>query len=194
MWWPFAKGEGGLAVLAEEYQDFLRAYEQDRSIMRFRLSEYSTHRIGVVLGGIDLPERSFAAQPDFLRRCKMFITQDEIDRFFLAESADSRLDVYAFFCYPHTKEEQQKFIKKCFGEYSGGGCDGYDYKEVKAKAFLIEMLKDGEMLSSDCEEKLEAAGFRKSTIKKAKKNAGVISRKKGFLWYWSLPMGDIPRE
>ena len=67
-------------------------------------------------------------------------------------------------------------------------------KEVKAKAFLIEMLKDGEMLSSDCEEKLEAAGFKKSTIKKAKKNAGVISRKKGFLWYWSLPMGDIPKE
>ena len=126
----FAKGEGGLAVLAEEYHDFLRAYEQDRSIMRFRLSEYSTHRIGVVLGGIDLPERSFAAQPDFLRRCKMFITQDEIDRFFLAESADSRLDVYAFFCYPHTKEEQQKFIKKCFGEYSGGGCDGYDYTKT----------------------------------------------------------------
>ena len=126
----FAKGEGGLAALAEEYHAFLSAYEQDRSIMRFRLSEYSTHRIGVVLGGIDLPERSFAAQPDFLRRCKMFITQDEIDRFFLAESADSRLDVYAFFCYPHTKEEQQKFIKKCFGEYSGGGCDGYDYTKT----------------------------------------------------------------
>ena len=67
-------------------------------------------------------------------------------------------------------------------------------KEMKAKSFLIEMLQDGEMLSSDCEEKLEAAGFKKSTIKKAKKNAGVISRKKGFLWYWSLPMGDIPRE
>ena len=126
----FAKSEGGLAALAEEYHTFLSAYEQDRSIMRFRLSEYSTHRIGVVLGGIDLPERSFAAQPDFLRRCKMFITQDEIDRFFLAESADSRLDVYAFFCYPHTKEEQQKFIKKCFGEYSGGGCDGYDYTKT----------------------------------------------------------------
>ena len=126
----FAKGEGGLAVLAEEYQDFLRAYEQDRSIMRFRLSEYSTHRIGVVLGGIDLPERSFAAQPDFLRRCKMFITQDEIDRFFLAESADSRLDVYSFFCYPRAKEEQQKFIKSRFGEYSGGGRDGYDYTKT----------------------------------------------------------------
>lgn len=126
----FAKSEGGLAALAEEYHDFLRAYEQNRSIMRFRLSEYNTHRIGVVLDGIDLPERSFIAQPDFLRRCKMFITQDEIDQFFLAESVDSRLDVYAFFCYPHTKEEQQKFIKSRFGEYSGGGRDGYDYTKT----------------------------------------------------------------
>ena len=73
----FAKSEGGLAALAEEYHDFFRAYEQNRSIMRFRLSEYNTHRIGVVLDGIDLPERSFTAQPDFLRRCKMFITQTE---------------------------------------------------------------------------------------------------------------------
>ena len=126
----FAKSEGGLAVLAEEYHDFLRAYERNRSIMRFRLSEYNTHRIGVVLDGVDLPERSFIAQPDFLRRCKMFITQDEIDQFFLADSVDSRLAVYAFFCYPHTKEEQQKFIKSRFSEYSGGGRDGYNHTKT----------------------------------------------------------------
>ena len=126
----FAKGEGGFAALAEEYHEFLRVYEQDRSIMRFRLSGYSTHRIGVVLDGLNYPKRSFTAQPDFLRQCKMFITQDEIDSFFLADAVDSRLDVYAFFCYPHTKEEQQKFIKKCFGEYSGGGCDGYDHTKT----------------------------------------------------------------
>ena len=126
----FAKSEGGLAPLAEEYHDFLRAYEQNRSIMRFRLSEYNTHRIGVVLDGIDLPERSFTAQPDFLRRCKMFITQDEIDQFFLADSVDSQLAVYSFFCYPHAKEEQQKFIKRRFGEYSGGGRDGYNHTKT----------------------------------------------------------------
>ena len=126
----FAKSEGGLAALAEEYHAFLSAYEQDRSIMRFRLSEYNTHRIGVVLDGIDLPERSFTAQPDFLRRCKMFITQDEIDQFFLADSVDSQLAVYSFFCYPRAKEEQQKFIKSRFGEYSGGGRDGYDYTKT----------------------------------------------------------------
>ena len=49
-------------------------------------------------------------------------------------------------------------------------------KEIKAKEFLLEMLKDGEMLSSDCEERLEAAGFKKSTIKKAKKKAGVTQK------------------
>lgn len=43
----FAKSEGGLVALAEEYRAFLSAYEQDHSIMRFRLSGYSTHRIGV---------------------------------------------------------------------------------------------------------------------------------------------------
>lgn len=41
-------------------------------------------------------------------------------------------------------------------------------KEIKAKEFL-EMLKDGEMLSSDCEERLEAAGFKKSTIKRQRR-------------------------
>ena len=126
----FAKSEGGLAVLAEEYHAFLSAYEQDHSIMRFRLSGYCTHRIGTVLDGLDYPERSFAARPDFLRRCKMFITQDEIDRFFLADAVESRLGVYAFFCHPHTKEEQQKFIKSRFGEYSGGKTDGYDYTKT----------------------------------------------------------------
>ena len=126
----FAMSEGGLAVLAGEYHAFLRAYEQDHSIMRFRLSEYCTHRIGTVLDGLNYPERSFTAQPDFLRRCKMFITQDEIDRFFLADSVDSRLAVYSFFCYPHAKEEQQKFIKSRFGEYSGGKTDGYDHTKT----------------------------------------------------------------
>ena len=65
--------------------------------------------------------------------------------------------------------------------------------ELRVKDFILEMLQDGEMLANDCEAKLEEAGFKKSTIKKAKKKAGVVSHKKGFLWYWSLPMGDMPR-
>ncbi len=67
-------------------------------------------------------------------------------------------------------------------------------RKSRRKHFSLEMLKDGEMLSSDCEERLEAAGFKNRPSKRQRRNAGVISRKQGFLWYWSLPMGDIPRE
>ena len=126
----FAKAEGGLQTLAQEYHAFLDAYAQDRDIMRWRLSAYNTHRIGVVLDGLSYPERHFNAQPDFLRQCKMFITQDEIDGFFLCDHLDSRLAVYSHFCYPHTPEEHQKFIKGSFGEYSGGGRAGYQHTKT----------------------------------------------------------------
>ena len=126
----FAKAEGGLQTLAQEYHAFLDAYAQDRDIMRWRLSAYNTHRIGVVLDGLSYPERSFTAQPSFLRQCKMFITQDEIDGFFLCDHLDSRLAVYSHFCYPHTPEEHQKFIKGSFGEYSGGGRAGYQHTKT----------------------------------------------------------------
>ena len=126
----FAKTEGGLQTLAQEYHTFLDAYAQGNDIMRWRLSAYNTHRIGVVLDGLSYPERSFTAQPSFLRQCKMFITQDEIDGFFLCDHLDSRLAVYSHFCYPHTPEEHQKFIKGSFGEYSGGGRAGYQHTKT----------------------------------------------------------------
>ena len=126
----FAKTEGGLQTLAQEYHTFLDAHAADRDILRFRLSDYNTHRIGVVLDGLPYPERHFNAQPNFLRQCKMFITQDEIDQFFLRDSVDRRLAVYSHFCYPHTLEEQKKFIKNQFGEYSGGGCAGYNHSKT----------------------------------------------------------------
>ena len=126
----FAKTDGGLQMLAQEYHAFLDAYAAAPDIMRFRISGYNTHRIGVVLDGLPYPERHFTAQPNFLRQCKMFITQDEIDGFFLCDHLDSRLAVYSHFCYPHTPEEHQKFIKGSFGEYSGGGRAGYQHTKT----------------------------------------------------------------
>ena len=126
----FAKTDGGLQMLAQEYHAFLDAYAAAPDIMRFRISGYNTHRIGVVLDGLPYPERSFTAQPSFLRQCKMFITQDEIDHYFLREGIESRLAIYSHFCYPHTPEERQKFIKGSFGEYSGGARAGYGYTKT----------------------------------------------------------------
>ena len=126
----FAKTEGGLQTLAQEYHTFLDAYAQGNDIMRWRLSAYNTHRIGVVLDGLSYPERSFTAQPSFLRQCKMFITQDEIDHYFLREGVESRLAIYSHFCYPHSSEERQKFIRGSFGEYSGGSRAGYQHTKT----------------------------------------------------------------
>lgn len=126
----FAKAEGGLQTLAQEYHTFLDSYAAAPDIMRFRISGYNTHRIGVVLDGLPYPERHFTAQPNFLRQCKMFITQDEIDQHFLNEGTESRLTIYSHFCYPHTPDEHQKFIKSQFGEYSGGSRAGYGYTKT----------------------------------------------------------------
>ncbi len=126
----FAKAEGGLQTLAQEYHAFLYSYYEDPDILCYRLSEYNTHRIGIILNGLPYSERHFTVQPNFLRQCKMFITQDEIDRFFLCDHLDSRLTVYSHFCYPHTSEEHQKFIKSCFGEYSGGARAGYNHTKT----------------------------------------------------------------
>lgn len=126
----FAKTEGGLKILTQEYHAFLDAYAAAPDIMRFRISGYNTHRIGVVLDGLPYPERHFTAHPNFLRQCKMFITQDEIDHHFLREGVESRLAIYSHFCYPHTPDEHQKFIKGSFGEYSGGARAGYGYTKT----------------------------------------------------------------
>ena len=126
----FAKTNGGLQMLAQEYHAFLYAYYDDPSILRYRLSAYNTHRIGIILNDLPYEERHFDAQPSFLRQCKMFITQDEIDHYFLREGVESRLAIYSHFCYPHTPEERQKFIKSSFGEYSGGSRAGYGYTKT----------------------------------------------------------------
>ena len=67
-------------------------------------------------------------------------------------------------------------------------------REEAATDFIRSLLSDGRRLASDCEAKLEAAGFKKSTYKKSKKKAGVRSVKDGFLWYWTLPEVEKPIE
>ena len=67
-------------------------------------------------------------------------------------------------------------------------------REEAATDFIRSLLAGGRQLASDCEAKLEAAGFKKSTYKKSKKKAGVRSVKDGFLWYWTLPEVEKPIE
>ena len=58
------------------------------------------------------------------------------------------------------------------------------------KDFILDLMKCGKLPSAACEELLKDNGFKKSTIKKAKKEAGVVSVKEGMVWYWTLPTAE----
>lgn len=51
-----------------------------------------------------------------------------------------------------------------------------------ATAFILDLMKAGKLTATACEGFLKDKGFKKSTIKKAKKNAGVVSVKEGMIW------------
>ena len=59
-----------------------------------------------------------------------------------------------------------------------------------ATDFILDLMKAGKLPATACEKFLQDKGFKKSTIKKAKKNAGVVSVKEGMIWYWTLPSAD----
>lgn len=62
---------------------------------------------------------------------------------------------------------------------------------------IKDILRDHKsVLATECERILMSEGYKKTTIKKAKKIAGVISEKVGFIWAWTLPSSDeeIPHQ
>ena len=63
-------------------------------------------------------------------------------------------------------------------------------KSDAATTFITDLLKGGKLKATECERLLKESGFKRSTIKKAKRNAGVLSVKEGFTWYWMLPEDD----
>ena len=66
-------------------------------------------------------------------------------------------------------------------------------KSDAATDFILSLLRGGKLPATECEQQLKAAGFKKSTIKKAKRNAGVSSVKEGFTWYWTLEE-NVPEQ
>ncbi|HHR85912.1 MAG TPA: hypothetical protein ENL23_06155 [Candidatus Acetothermia bacterium] len=61
-------------------------------------------------------------------------------------------------------------------------------KEIdRAQDFLIELLEKGPVSSTQVLKATKSAGFSKKTSDRAKKQLGVISKRKNDQWYWSLP-------
>jgi len=64
-----------------------------------------------------------------------------------------------------------------------------DGEGARAEQFLREILANGPLPQKEVDADYKGAGFSLSTIKRAKKRLGVVSKKDGMkgVWYWSLP-------
>jgi hypothetical protein len=61
-----------------------------------------------------------------------------------------------------------------------------DEREV-AKQFLLHALADGPKAATALKSQAEARAISASTLDRARKELGVITAKKGKIWFWSLP-------
>jgi hypothetical protein len=62
-----------------------------------------------------------------------------------------------------------------------------DEREV-AKQFLLHALADGPKAATALKSQAEARAISASTLDRARKELGVITAKKGKIWFWSLPL------
>ena len=107
-----------LRKISNEFADFLAAYSEDRSLMRFHYHKIPV--IGKQLADLSLPRREYASDMAEPPSIGMFITEDEIDatltRGSNVEGGKGR--IYTYFTEGHSIKDKVAFLKN---EYGIGG-------------------------------------------------------------------------
>ena len=109
-----------LADLNERLEGLAMAYEEDKSIMRFRT--YNPIRISGQFQKFVAEVIPYNARDEFAwQEHKIFITQDEIDAFLAGGGpySDGRLSTYSFYLLNEDDKARTDFIKERYGT---GGC------------------------------------------------------------------------
>ena len=109
-----------LADLNERLEGLAMAYEEDKSIMRFRT--YNPIRISGQFQKFAAEVIPYSARDEFTwQEHKVFITQDEIDAFLAGGGpySDGRLSTYSFYLLNEDDKARTDFIKERYGT---GGC------------------------------------------------------------------------
>ncbi len=122
----FMSTDEGLSIIADEWDTYLSAYEENKDIVRFGAYPFNFHRASNVLNGSHYEKRKFLSDDSFMRQCKMFITEDELEQYFLNDHPDAQLDTYSYFLNHTNTADRQKAIKEGFGTFSGSSRQGYD--------------------------------------------------------------------
>ena len=104
-----------LATFTAEYKQFLDAYQQDHSLMRFHY-----HHTGELFNGLNdlaLPRQEYATDMTALPDVQQFITEDEINDTLAGDSAyeDGKLRIFSYFVGNHSAKEKADFLKDEYG-------------------------------------------------------------------------------
>ena len=105
-----------LADLNERLEGLAMAYEEDKSIMRFRT--YNPIRISGQFQKFAAEVIPYSARDEFAwQEHKVFITQDEIDAFLAGGGpySDGRLSTYSFYLLNEDDKARTDFIKEKYG-------------------------------------------------------------------------------
>ena len=105
-----------LTDLNERLEGLVMAYEEDKSIMRFRT--YNPIRISGQFQKFAAEVIPYSARDEFVwQEHKVFITQDEIDAFLAGGGpySDGRLSTYSFYLLNEDDKARTDFIKEKYG-------------------------------------------------------------------------------
>ena len=117
-----------LKTIVAEMELFMMAYNQDKSVLRFRF--YRPQELLDRLKDMQAEKLVFSADRSYEPEHKFFISQDEIDNILShRNTSEYRLEVYSYFITHPDPEERMKFLRKSHGEYSGShsGNDNLTY-------------------------------------------------------------------
>ena len=127
----------GLQYLRDELEQFVRAYRENRELLRFHF--HRPQRLLEQLSDLQREPLHFTAAEGYDPQRRFFISGDEIDNLLRGgkRSTDYRLAVYSFYRNHTERKERENFLKHYYGEYSGhsSGNDDVTYQLSKGVSF-----------------------------------------------------------
>ena len=106
------------SILTQQYDEFLDAYSEDRSLLRFHY--HKLELLKASLHDLNLPRLEFHSDMTSLSHFRLFITEDEIDAALSSGGAyaGSKARIFDFLSLPHSPKEKADYLKS---EYGTGG-------------------------------------------------------------------------
>ena len=165
-------------TLAEEYEAFWTAYQQDRDLLRFHY--HKPKEIWGNLKDLSLPRTAFTSQMTEVPAVKQFITEDEIEAAMTRGSGVSggKGRIFAYFQNSHTDKEKVDFLRHEYGigghshalsgaggswedhdgkglHYKKGGCPDVHFTWEKVSKRITDLIQKGRYLTEQEQEEFD---------------------------------------